>query len=80
MRFERLHGESSCYAMLIVISGQINGLLLPGGHGVAQLNSILLAMDFENNRIGEEIVSRISGQIIKLKIIIDYKKVGHVLG
>ncbi|XP_038074350.1 development-specific protein LVN1.2-like isoform X3 [Patiria miniata] len=63
-----------CTAPQYVASlGQIQGLQLPSGQGIAQLNTIDMAADFTNNRVGEEINSFTLGRLTKLKIIIDYK-------
>ncbi|XP_038074349.1 development-specific protein LVN1.2-like isoform X2 [Patiria miniata] len=63
-----------CTAPQYVASlGQIQGLSLPSGQGVAQLNTIDMAADFTNNRAGEEITSFSFGTSTKIKIIIDYK-------
>jgi hypothetical protein len=54
--------------------GQLQGLAMPTGPALSQVNSIQLACDFTNKRVGEEIVSITSGYVSRIKIIIDYAK------
>ncbi|XP_022107374.1 development-specific protein LVN1.2-like [Acanthaster planci] len=64
-----------CTAPQFVIrADQLQGIKLPSGQGLAQLNLVDIAFDFTNERLGEEIDSYSLGRLTKIKVIIDKKK------
>ncbi len=57
------------------VIGQVNGLVLATGQPIVQSNYVMLACDFTNNRVGEEIYATTMGHTTSIKVIIDFKQV-----